>query len=248
MARVFDIARYFFNYVRSNRKKKALFLHIQKTAGTSIVHLAHQHYLLSMTSHGDHVGKSPDSLKKTQFVSGHFGYDFASQLMADRYSFTFLRVPKSRVLSMYYFLRDQEVDLFPMYKLAKELSLEEFLKAGFSDSMVRQRLWNNQVWQLAHGWANRDNKKVENFEPEELLDLAKSHLDAFDHVGFTETFQQDCEIILKGLNLPAQEEKVAANKSSRKKNVDLSVEANDLLDELTVLDRELYDFAWNKFH
>ncbi|ATX81423.1 Sulfotransferase family protein [Mariprofundus ferrinatatus] len=227
------------NLFLNKRAPKGLFLHIQKTAGTSIIHIAQSYYRFGMISHGDHVGKPPKAFRNLKFVSGHFGYDFAQQLMGDRYSFTFLRNPESRILSMYYFLRGQKENLFPMYKLAKELSLTEFLRAGLTDPMVKQRIWNNQVWQLAHGWANRDGKKVEDFEPNQLLDLALTHIECFNHVGITETFEKDRDIILNALHLPLPEEKVVSNVSSRDSKP-LSEEQAMLLKELTVLDWQLY--------
>jgi hypothetical protein len=85
-------------------KKPAIFLHIQKTAGTSIVDLARRHYgNENMTSHGDHLeGFKQFPLKDkffeterilskyeaTPFISGHFGYDFSKPFMNVRYSFT----------------------------------------------------------------------------------------------------------------------------------------------------------------
>lgn len=226
--------------------RKALFLHIQKTAGTSIIHLACRYYGASMTSHGDYVGKPPEAFQDVRFVSGHFGYEFARRLMHDRYAFVFLRDPKKRILSMYSFLRSQKEDLFPMYRLAKELDLPAFLKAGFTHPMVKGHLWNNQVWQLACGWANPGKKKVGDFRPRELLSLAKAHLDEFDHVGFTETFEQDRDIILRALGLPTPWKKVRVNVSP-KPRIEISSEVEALLDGLTELDRRLYAYAWQKF-
>lgn len=225
---------------------KGLFLHIQKTAGTSIVQIAKEHYGFDMSSHGDHVGKSRNEYLNTKFVSGHFGFNFARELMKDRYSFTFLRNPEERILSMYYFLRGQKKNLFPMYKVAKDLGLEEFLRAGSTDPMIKKRLWNNQVWQLSYGWANLENKTIDDFEPSELLTLAKENLGSFNHVGFTETFEEDRDVILRGLQLPIPNEIVMTNVSKKPKE-ELSNEVINLLHGLTELDRELYTYAKNKF-
>ena len=96
----------------------ALFLHIQKTAGTSIIDLARPHYGLSMTSHGDCWGYPPQYFDNTPFVSGHIGYDYARHIMESRYSFTILRDPIERVLSMYYFCRKQKSTEFDIYRAA----------------------------------------------------------------------------------------------------------------------------------
>ena len=89
--------------------KPALFLHIQKTAGSSIVDLARQAYGSDeVVSHGDFfLQPAPSSLDALvdakgdgsrefadhAFISGHFGFGFAQPMMQGRYSFTFLRDP-----------------------------------------------------------------------------------------------------------------------------------------------------------
>ena len=223
----------------------ALFLHIQKTAGTTIVEIASQYYGQNMTSHGDHVEKPPGEFVNVPFVSGHFGFDFARQLMHDRYCFTFLRDPVQRVVSMYHFCRRQKPDASPMYRIAQELDLEGFLQAGFDSPIVKSRIWNNQVWQLAHGWANRDKRQIDDFEPSRLLEMAQEHLTAFSHVGFTEDFETDRDIILDGLGLPKPQKKVIANARKRSSEAGFSATEMELLEQLTALDRALYDHAWS---
>jgi len=46
---------------------------------------------------------TPESLSDVPVISGHFGYGYANKLMKDRISFTFLRDPVERVLSLFYF-------------------------------------------------------------------------------------------------------------------------------------------------
>ena len=227
----------------------AVFVHIQKTAGTSIVDLARHYYGENMTSHGDHVGRSVTEFMNTGFVSGHFGYEFAKPLMKDRYSFTFLRDPVDRILSFYYYCRSRSPDEFPMCRFAQEHNLEDFLRAGFSDPVVKTRIWNNQTWQLAFGYANPEKKHPNAFDPEELLSLARKHLDAFSHVGFTQTFEQDRNTILRALRIPVPDAKIESNANKARKSVsDISPEAVRLLADLTELDRALYAYAWDKSH
>ncbi|MCH7920168.1 MAG: sulfotransferase family 2 domain-containing protein, partial [Planctomycetes bacterium] len=103
------------------QRPRVLFLHIQKTAGSSIVELARDHYDKSVISHGDFGGHKPEDFQDVAFVSGHFGYEFARPLMSDRYSFTFLRDPVDRVLSFYYFCRRMDSNEFEIYSLAQGL-------------------------------------------------------------------------------------------------------------------------------
>jgi len=224
--------------------KSAVFLHIQKTAGTSIVNTARRYYGENMTSHGDCMGHRPEEFSNIGFVSGHFGYDFAKSLLPSRYSFVFLRNPVERILSFYYFCRTRDPDEFPTYRAASELDLEGFLEAGFTDTIIRFHIWNNQVWQLAHGWADLDKRQIDDFKPEHLLDLAIDHLEELSYIGFTERFAEDRIAILKGLGLPPTEECELVNSNSDRPTAkDVSSKALKLLGQLTYLDQLLYDKA-----
>ena len=222
----------------------ALFLHIQKTAGSSIVHLARQFYGASLTSHGDCWGLPPEQFRDVGFVSGHIGYDYARHLMKKRLSFTFLRDPAERILSMYYFCRTRDPAEFAIYRKAHELDLPQFLEAGLTDPFMRMRIWNNQVWQLAHGYTHLDRRTVDDFSEAELLSMAKEHLLEFSHIGFTDTFDTDAAVIMAALGFPKMQQMPKLNTSPDRPDItSLSPLIRSLLDELTVLDRELYDYA-----
>jgi hypothetical protein len=227
--------------------RPALFLHIQKTAGTSIVNLARPRYDTSLTSHGDCWHCAPELFRHVGFVSGHFGYDFARHLMPGRYSFTFLREPRERVLSMYYFCRQRDPARFKIYERARALELVEFLEAGFTDEWVRKNIWNNQAWQLCHGFSHLDDRSLRDFDASEVLDLARQHLDQFNYVGFMETLATDTRLILDNLGVvPTREMRRENSAMSRPGLGDISERARELLDELTVLDRQLYTHAWQR--
>ncbi len=227
--------------------RPALFLHIQKTAGTSIVNLARPRYAPSITSHGDCWHRAPELFRDVGFVSGHFGYDFARQLMPGRFNFTFLREPRERVLSMYYFCRQRPPGRFRIYERARALELVPFLEAGFTDEWVRKNIWNNQAWQLCHGFSHLDDRSLGDFQPDEILELARRHLDEFNHVGFMETLAVDTKIILDQLGvIPTREMRRENSATSRPGLGDIPGSALELLDELTVLDRQLYQHAWNR--
>jgi len=227
----------------------ALFLHIQKTAGTSIVNVARQYYGENITSHGDCWGKSHQELKPITFISGHMGYHFARPLMKNRFTFTFLRNPAERVLSMYYFCRTRNPAQFEIYELAHTMDLPTFLEASLSNACARMHIWNNQVWQLAHGYTHLDNRTVDDFSEANLLLLAKQHLDEFSHVGFTETIDKDSRKILSALGLPLPNEFPVENANVGRPTVaTLPADTKALLDQVILLDQQLYDYAWKKFN
>ncbi len=58
--------------------RRALFLHIQKTAGTSLQVMARVAFGDDqVTSHHEYIQMSLAELAKFDFVSGHFGFSFA---------------------------------------------------------------------------------------------------------------------------------------------------------------------------
>jgi hypothetical protein len=243
--------------------KPAVFLHIQKTAGTSIVDwvidscgsdkvVAHGDYLsgrpdMGIETRGDAGFISPGDWHGVPFVSGHFGYDYARPLMDTRYSFTFLRNPIERVLSFYSFCKSRDPKEFEVYLLTQRVSLDEFLQMGFKDPLVKDCIWNHQAWQLAYGWGNSKQRSVSCFEPDEILDLAIRHLEDFSHIGFTETFEDDRDKILTALGISPPKEKIVSNANpGRLASKDLPRSTLQLLEELTHLDRALYKEAWSR--
>ncbi len=258
---------------KASNLQPALFLHIQKTAGTSIVDLARNEYgNENVVSHGDYLGAgqplsvrsqtaddNPGSKISTEifdapdfhqipFISGHFGYDFAKQFMSGRFFFTFLRDPIERILSYYYFSRTRDPKEYEIYALAQECTLDEFLTLGLSKPALKACIWNNQAWLLAHGYGNSDKRHILMFSDKEILQLAVDHLDDFSYIGFTETFEEDRDVILKALGIALPQQKIISNATpGRPKNPDLPASTMRLLHELTHLDRALYESAWKMF-
>lgn len=234
----------------SGQLRPALFLHIQKTAGTSIVELATKYYgQANVCSHGDFLGKQPSDFASVPFISGHFGYDFARSLMPSRYCFTFLRDPSERILSYYYFCKQRDPNEFWIYKLAQERDLEAFLELASENPMGKACIWNQLTWQLAHGYEKQDKRSIVHFKSEELVALATEHLREFDHIGFTETFETDKRHVLKGIGIPNRDVTIKANVTQNKAVLkDLPSSTKQLLDQLTELDRHVYEYAWSHLH
>lgn len=166
--------------------------------------------------------------------------------MEDRFTFTFLRDPAERILSMYHFSRNRDPSEFEIYKMACEMDLPTFLHAGLSVPAVQECIWNNQVWQLAHGYTHLDDQRINDFTEAELLSLAKEHIDKFSYVGFTETFTADVTVVLKALRLPKPNVMPVFNAMpDRPKLKEQSPGVRAMLDKLTELDRQLYEYVWN---
>jgi RNase P/RNase MRP subunit POP5 len=224
--------------------KKAILIHIQKTAGTSMVRMLSHYYADSFISHADYLAKSVGEVSQTRFVSGHFGYAYAKQFMADRFSFTFLREPRERIMSFYVFCKSQPPEEQSIYRIAREHRLDRFLELGFEDAQLRQYLFNHQVWQMAAGWAASTSASLENYHPDAMLRDAVENANSLDLVGIVADFEQDFRFALRQLGLPASGEMAWKNKSADKVVVrDLSPRTLRLIDRLVELDQKLYEAA-----
>jgi len=239
--------------------RTAIFMHIQKTAGTTITSLARKHYgMANVISHGDYVNiinnlYSKDlkdkqnelrtALNDKLFISGHFGYDFCSVFMADRYSFTFLRDPVERILSFYYFCLGRDPAQFSIYKIVQNTSLNSFLKMGLEhNNDVNTHIWNNQLWQLAHGYGHLKNAPPATASPDSIEERAYANVKKFNFVGIVENFQHDRNKILNDLGIPLPNDNVRANASPKRPTAkDLPQSTRQLLKELTTLEQALYD-------
>ena len=222
----------------------ALFLHIQKTAGTSVVQTFREFYGEDIISHLDYYGHKPEEFRNKRFVSGHFGYSYAQHFMKSRYSFTFLRDPAERVLSFYYFCRRSNPDEFPVYKIAQEQTLNGFLDMAIDHLLVKSCIWNHQTWQLSCGWGNALKKSVVIYDEEQMINEAKAHLCEFDHVGFTETFDEDMGIILNDLGIGSSCEMKKENVGhQRLRTNELSSSTKNRMRRITEMDQALFDYA-----
>ena len=219
-------------------------MHTQKTAGTTIVEAVRRHYRNDIVSHGDYLQRDVATLKKTGFISGHFGFEYTRQFMEGRYSFTFLRDPVERVLSLYYFSRSRNPADYPIYRLAHEMDLAGYLLAAFDRPDIKTYVWNHQAWQLACGWNDPQQRQVTDFTDEQILERAKTHLLQFNYIGFAESFAADSSAILANLNVPAPKSLVPANVTpERPHRNDHPAATIRLAEELTRLDAALYEHA-----
>ncbi len=247
----------------ARKLRPAVFIHIQKTAGTTIVDLARSAYgNHNVMSHDDYLKginysqltgevrideKVLRDFHNIPFLSGHFGYGFAKRYMPGRYSFTFLRDPIERILSFYYYCRGCDPAKFALYKLSQQVTLDEFLQKGLVDPEVKNFIWNNQVWQLASGFGDVDTQSLSSFEGIELLELAIKHIDELSYIGLAETFEADRDRILRDLGIVPPEARIVSNTNlDRPTCNDLPQSTKDLLFELTELDRVLYKKAWSR--
>lgn len=230
--------------------RPALFLHIHKTAGTSIQETARAVYGNdNVISHADYLEMEPGEIARKPFVSGHFGVAFARHHMPGRYCFTFLRDPEERLLSYYRHVRKRGEAGEDEGPGATCLDLDEFLERGL-DGQYRAHLWNTQVWQLASGRNVATSGEafigIGDIPPDQLLAMAIRNLEAFHRVGFVETYDNDITEIFAALGARVAPKIRRVNVTRDPSSAEpISRQVREMLRDLTRLDRLLYDHAWN---
>ncbi len=225
--------------------KPAVFLHVQKTAGTSVQRMARKVYGDDrVLSHGDYECLGLEGCRSYPFVSGHFGFAFAKPLMADRYSFTFLRDPAERLLSLHRYCLREDPASSPTARIAHEGDLMSFLDPDHGE-VHRSQIWNHQTLQIAHGYgaglAGEQDMWGWELTEDELLAKAIGNLAEFDFVGLTETFDADIGQVFREVGV-RRKLKIAVANTTRSGFAEscLSSAARRRLRAITELDRELY--------
>ena len=253
-------------YLLKNLKRlinRYLFIHLPKTAGKLITNLIQHNFLqeecLLFLFDYDFYDqykryKETNRLKQLRFFAGHLSYALIDLVDPD-YTITFIRDPVDRVLSNYFYFRqvhgdrDQTTDfdgnICPLidYNLSWEEDLIRHLTIPFTGKSLE--LLNAQTWQLAFNFYNRPDQI---WSEEELLDMAKQHLDDFNFVGIYERLNSDLARLFQeqGWKLPEQLERVNAT-VERKQISEVDSRVIDVIRSQNALDIELYDYALNKF-
>ena len=119
-----------------------VFLHIAKTAGTSVQNLLGSFYTPGDTlyrEHADNLSKrDPADLARYEMFAGHFGYDSLVYLpRRNRLILTFVREPVARLCSFYYFRRAHEPG-HPTWGFQEQAANELDLKAFFQNRAIRR--------------------------------------------------------------------------------------------------------------
>lgn len=230
------------------------FLHMPKTAGTSLVHglekgLPEGSLLRLYGRSKDRAeirryvqGLSPSEREKLRVVAGHQVWYGIHRIFNDpepRY-ITFLRTPVSRVVSNYYkILRTPEHALHPLLQ-EEEISLHDFVRRG-----VSPHLCNHQTALLAREEPDGNHNAELCVEwDEQLFNRAVNRLKSFAYVGTKETWNQDREHLSESLGVPIPEEQVHRPPGDPN-NMMAELEPN-LIAEIAQhnrMDTALYDYA-----
>ena len=194
------------------------FLHLEKTAGMSIVAaLAAQFHPLQIDADlrrafPPHVlCPLPPFLlarvRRCALVWGHYDLPSIRRLGPGRFTFTLLRDPEARIVSLYRYWRGQAaLDLgwngmnAPVLA-AQRLTLAEFLATD--DPVIRDYIDNFYVRRLTGQYASLNAVDPLAADPQYWLDQALAALDTLDFVGLTEDSDGALSVLAERLDFAA---------------------------------------------
>lgn len=230
------------------------FLHIPKSAGSTLKYSLNYIYKKSEIFHVNNRipkvsikdGLNKLSLKKQsklKMVAGHGYYGMHSGLASNKNFkyFTFLRNPKSRIISLYNQVLNSKVNENEIAKYIDEndASLDDLINCN-----LFQGFHNDQCRLIAGLPFDK------NITEEELFEKAKMTIENdFEFIGIQEHFLLSLLMLKENLNWKKQPHFLSINKSKSKSIVKKSFSSQtlQLIDSNNQADQKLYDLYLKKF-
>jgi hypothetical protein len=225
------------NRLPGGSEEAVIFLHLPKTAGTTLNRLIEWEYPVFemysidpvfFTWSAAHLRKlSPDRLRKIRMFKGHMLYGLHEVLPQPATYITVLRDPVDRVISAYYFMRSYK--LHPLYwKLRRtNCTLEDFVRK-FQRDNVQSKIIGGSPYELPC--------------TREVVEKAKDNLrHRFSVVGLSERFEESLALMKLRFGWKLSSYSSFNVTRSRPKKHDLPQSTLEMIHEKNGLDMELYD-------
>jgi hypothetical protein len=225
-----------------------IFLHIPKTAGTTLYRIMDRHYqkksIYTIWQDGtlDEFKQLNEARRShIRLLRGHFGLGLDELLRGPTAYFTFLREPIERVISYYHYVRRSPGHYCYEQVTSRRMSLKEFVESRL-DPMV-----DNAQTRLLSGLATGQEIPFGQCPPD-LLERARQNLhDRMTVIGLTEKFDQTLLLLKqtfgwnKLLYAPQNVSTDAGGRSA------VEGAARDVILAVNQLDVELYRYAQTLF-
>jgi hypothetical protein len=242
-----------------NAQSRLFFLHIPKTAGTTLTSYIDDRFDVDCTLPRSLLGQNalyvrPEDLRGREqelasfdLVRGHFGYPIWQEFFADHTLLTMLRDPAARVVSLYNDWRSKSPENLAaappaeteLAHLAGRCSMAEFLVQPHP--LINRLFANGQARQLA-GFIDEDRPDGE------LLQLASAHLRKCSLVGLTEFFDLSVACIARmfGWDLPSE---VARLNTSAGRGLagEIDAQTRARIEAMNIVDAQIYQMGVELF-
>ena len=243
---------------------RLIFLHIEKTAGTTADHILAQHFpedQICPERFGDMTYWDARNFAPYRYFSMHATLRMLNPIPQPREIVTFLREPAARLLSHYNFWRSMRDDVVERENLdyiryVKALDLKTLLSP--QSLAILPQFWNIYTQRLAGDLHISPSGKPWRDELE-VLETALENLSNVTALGLTEYPKLSFQRIAEDLSIPNRYDGIRLNESStladtapdRFEKPDLAPPDEETMERLaraTRLDRHVYDAALRLFH
>lgn len=234
------------NFSRNILEPSLIFLHIPKTAGTTLHRILERQYEASTIftignyENIDDFKQIPESQKeKIRLLKGHMYFGLHESFPQQSTYITIMRDPIERVISHYYYILSEPSNQLHQEVISQNISLKDFLSSG-----ICQEIDNGQTRLLSTLGASSGYSKCSS----EMLESAKNNIqEHFTVVGLTEKF--DATLILMQTKLRWKipvyfKQNTTKTRPSKK---DISRDTLRLIESYNELDIELYKYVQNIF-
>lgn len=226
-----------------------LFLHVPKTAGTTLRSILEQNYPRATIHYtdpgspdpfGDFTALRPEKRAQFKVISGHYNFGFHTLLANDSVYITMLREPVERSLSEFYHItRNADHGLHEIVR-SGQMDLE-----GYLNHLTSIYLDNRQM-RLFAGEAEESDRG--NPSSPEMLTTAKENLkNHFPVIGMTEHFDESLLLIKKLLGWQQTYYTRQNVGSNRPKQESIPTHERELLLAHNQYDLALYAYAQTLF-
>jgi hypothetical protein len=244
------------------------FLHVPKTAGTSLRELLSTRFartdILAFNRNDPPQVRSQKlaTLDQFGFIHGHEPFALVDNFQNRPFVVTILRNPLERALSVFHYMRRQAPVVSEAlekgqissarahdYAASARLQLREFLH--HEPLAASRHLGNIQTWLLTTTALNARFEYREDYNvsvSQSDLSRAKEHLSLCDVVGLTERIRESVDLLSWSWQVRPFGEISTANRSNGRETLN-SLDRSTLaaLMEFTSCDQELYNFACELF-
>jgi len=224
-----------------------VFVHIPKTAGTTLHHIIDQQYpphlcyWIKRHDVGVEEFKSQSAARRAELrmVRGHIPYGLHEYIPGPVAYFTILRQPIERLISYYYFVRREPEHYLHDYANTQGVTLQHYV-----ESRASLQTDNFQTRLISGIWTDVEYGKCE----QEMLALAKHNLaEHFAVVGLTKRFDETLLLLKRAFgwkDIYYERQNVT---QGRPRKEEISAETLAVLREHNRLDLELYAYAEDLF-
>lgn len=242
--------------MRAELAKPFLFIHIRKTAGTSLRGLLANQFPVNRILLQAHSVSGPQEPGDAIFATGHVGFDYARRFVIPPTIFTTIRDRISRCLSAYYFFRNNDENFFRT--IATDVESKEYeSRRRFTDRARHLDMLRFLVEEepLARAWlSNSQTRQLVGCSYPELadnnprmLETALAHLAECDLVGIVERLYDTLRLLQHKMKWGRVGPVLHLNRTSRPDGADLDARCIEILRSWNLMDLRLYEEACRLF-